>query len=323
MLVPYLEGFGKPILAMAARSLSMYDEFIQRVAADSGLAVDYHRRGSLQVITEEAGMPELRALESAARIAGVDCTLLDATQLRDLEPSVTPAAVAGALVPDHGVVLPTSLLNALATAASRRGAAFTTEHRVERVVPRAAGGFDLQTSRGPLMARRVVVAAGAWSSRLEIDGIPPLPVHPVRGQLVNLTSPGAPLRRVVWGTRCYIAPSSEGLLSVGATMENAGFDERATAAGVRDLLDAATELVPALSQASFAGVRVGLRPAAPDEMPIIGRSAKYHGLFYATGHFRNGILLAPLTGRLLADLVLETCDDAPFAEASPQRVGEY
>jgi glycine oxidase len=323
MLVPYLEGFGKPILAMAARSLSMYDEFVQRVSAESGLAVDYHRRGSLQVATREAEIPELHALEGEARAAGVRCTLLDAAQLRDLEPSLTTAAVAGALIPDHGVVLPTSLLNALTAAATRRGASFTTERRVERVVPRAADGFELQTSRGPLLARRVVVAGGAWSSQLAIDGIPPLPVRPVRGQLVNLTSPGPPLRTVLWGPRCYVAPSSDGRLSVGATMEDAGFEERATAAGVRDLLDAATALVPALSQASFLGVRVGLRPAAPDDMPVIGRSGKYRGLFYATGHFRNGILLAPLTGRVVADLVLETCDDAPFAAASPQRFGEY
>jgi glycine/D-amino acid oxidase-like deaminating enzyme len=106
-------------------------------------------------------------------------------------------------------------------------------------------------------------------------------------------------------------------------MEEAGFDERATVAGVRDLLDAATELMPSLWQATFEGARVGLRPATPDEMPIMGRSQKHRGLFYATGHFRNGILLAPLTGRVMADLVLDNREDPVLAAASPQRFGEY
>ena len=112
-------------------------------------------------------------------------------------------------------------------------------------------------------------------------------------------------------------------MSVGATMEEAGFDERATVSAVRDLLDAATALVPSLRQSSFDGARVGLRPGTPDEMPIMGRSLAHPGLFYATGHFRNGILLAPLTGRVMADLVLNNHEDALLAATSPQRFGEY
>jgi glycine oxidase len=323
MLVPYLEGFGKPILTMAARSLGMYDEFIQRITADSGMAVDYHRDGSLQVITAEESADELLALEAAARAAGVRCTLVDALQVRDLEPLVTPDVVAGALIPDHGVVVPTSLSHALTAAAAKRGAKFETDHQVERVVPRDGGGFDVQTSCDRVHARRVIVAGGSWSGRLAIEGVPPLPVRPVRGQLVHLTASRASLRRVIWGSGCYIAPSIAGSLSVGATVEEAGFDERATVAAVRDLLDAATELMPALWQASFAGARVGLRPATPDEMPIMGRSQKLPGLFYATGHFRNGILLAPLTGRVLADLVLDNREDSVLGATSPQRFGEY
>jgi glycine oxidase len=106
-------------------------------------------------------------------------------------------------------------------------------------------------------------------------------------------------------------------------MEEAGFDERATVLGVRQLLGAATALMPALCQAGFIGARVGLRPATPDQMPIIGRSHKFPGMFYATGHFRNGILLAPLTGHVIADLVLDNREDTVLEAASPQRFGEY
>jgi glycine oxidase len=323
MLAPYIEGFGRPILTMAARSLGMYDEFIRRITADSGIAVDYHRDGSLQVITAEESAEGFVALQAAAGAAGVRCTLVDALQVRDLEPLVRPDIVAGALIPDHGVVVPTSLSHALTAAAVKRGARFEGYHQVERVAARDGGGFRLETRGDRVHARRVIVAGGSWSGRLAIDGVPLLPVRPVRGQLVHLSSPSPPPRRVIWGAGCYMAPSTAGSLSVGATMEEAGFDERATVAGVRGLLDAATELMPALRQCSFEGARVGLRPATPDEMPIMGRSHKLPGLFYATGHFRNGILLAPLTGRVLADLVLDNSEDSVLAATSPQRFGEY
>jgi glycine oxidase len=221
------------------------------------------------------------------------------------------------------VVVPGSLLHALTAAAMKRGARFESECQVGRVSPREGGGFRLDIRGDRIHARQVIIAGGSWSARITVDELPPLPVRPVRGQLVHLISCSGAPRRVIWGAGCYLAPSSAGSLSVGATMEEAGFDERATVAGVRDLLGAATELMPALWQATFAGARVGLRPATPDEMPIMGRSHVYPGLFYATGHFRNGILLAPLTARVLADLVLDNREDAVLAATSPQRFGEY
>ena len=168
-----------------------------------------------------------------------------------------------------------------------------------------------------------MVAAGSWSGHIDIEGIPPLPVRPIRGQLLQLASDAPALNRIVWGPRCYLVPVSSGSILVGATVEDAGFDERTTVAGVRDLLDSACDLVPHLWQATFVGARVGLRPATADEMPIIGRSAKMPGLVYATGHYRNGVLLAPLTARAVADLVLDNRDDPLLTAASPQRFGEY
>jgi glycine/D-amino acid oxidase-like deaminating enzyme len=132
---------------------------------------------------------------------------------------------------------------------------------------------------------------------------------------------GEPLKRVVWGPSCYLVPWTNGSLLVGATAEEAGFDERATVAGVRDLLDAVSELVPRAWQAGFSGVRVGLRPATPDELPMIGRSTVMDGLVYATGHYRNGILLAPLTAKLVADLLIDGREGAELELTKPQRFG--
>jgi glycine oxidase len=321
MLAPYIEGVGKPILAMAVESLGMYDEFVRRVSADSGMMVDYHREGSLQVVMSGEPVDELVALEKAACAAGVRCELLDAPGVRALEPLLSREVIAGAVIAEHGVVVPASLSRAVTAAAVARGARFALA-QIQHVGA-FDGGFLLRIGDDALRARRVIVAAGCWSGGLAIEGLPRLPVRPVRGQLLHLTSPDPPLHRVIWGAGCYIAPSTTGSLAVGATMEDAGFDERNTVAGVHGLLASAAELVPALWQSGFIDARVGLRPATPDGMPIMGRSLTLPGLYVATGHFRNGILLAPFTARVLADLLLDNREDAVLGSTSPQRFGEY
>jgi glycine oxidase len=322
MLVPYHEGFGRPILPLAVRSLEMYDAFVERVTSDAGVGVGYRRTGSLHVATDEP-LDELRRLVSDGRRLGLECEFLDARAVRDVEPQLTPDVSGGCLVKTHGAVAAPEFSAALSAAAIKRGVRMRVPARVRRIEQQAGHLAVHLEGDAPLAAKHVVVAAGSWSGQLEIQGIPPLPVRPVRGQLLQLASEGPPLHRIVWGARCYLVPSDDGVVLVGATVEDAGFDERATAAGVHDLLDAACDLVPHLWQAAFLGVRVGLRPATPDELPIIGASARMPGLVYATGHYRNGVLLAPLTALAVADLVLNNHADPLLAAVSPQRLGEY
>jgi glycine oxidase len=140
----------------------------------------------------------------------------------------------------------------------------------------------------------------------------------VRGQLLYLGWNTAPVSTIVWGPRCYVVPRLDGTVLVGATVEEAGFDERSTADGVRELLDAVCELLPAAREATFLGVRVGLRPATPDELPVIGADPEVPGLIHASGHYRNGVLLAPVTACAIADLIVEGKVDpllAPFSAA--------
>ena len=169
----------------------------------------------------------------------------------------------------------------------------------------------------------MVLAAGSWSSQIEIEGVAArIPVRPVRGQLLHLGWNGPPLRRVTWGDRCYLVPWDDGTVLVGATVEEVGFDERTTVAGVRDLLDAACELVPHAWTAGFLGARVGFRPASADELPIIGPSRVMPGLMYASGHYRSGVLLAPLTARLVADAMMDDVADPAMRALSPDRFGD-
>jgi len=192
-----------------------------------------------------------------------------------------------------------------------------------RRISRINGDMLVDTDRGSLTGNAVVIAAGSWSGEIAIEGITmPVPVRPVRGQLLHLGWTGTPLRRVTWSGRCYLVPWEDGTLLVGATVEEAGFDERTTAAGVRDLLDAACDVVPRAWNAAFLGARAGLRPASVDGLPVIGPSNIVPNVMYATGHYRNGVLLAPLTAQLVADAMLENRVDPLLAAVSPSRFGE-
>ena len=323
MLVPYLEGFGHPLLPLATKSLEMYGAFVDRVSRDAGIGIGYRRTGSLQVSTADQPLDELQKRAADARARGIECELLDAHAARDAEPQLTPEVAGALLVKAHGFVVTSDLTGALTSGAIKHGARVRVPVRAQRI-QREGDNISISLENdAPLTASRVVVAAGSWSGHIHIEGVAPLPVRPVRGQLLQLASDAPALNRIVWGPRCYLVPVSRTSILVGATVEDAGFDERTTVAGVRDLLDSACDLVPHLWQAAFVGARVGLRPATADELPIIGRSVKMPGLVYATGHYRNGVLLAPLTARAVADIVLDNRDDPLLTAAAPQRFGEY
>jgi len=179
---------------------------------------------------------------------------------------------------------------------------------------------DVRTARQRYTAGAVVVAAGSWSRRVRVEHQPPLPIRPVRGQLLHLEWPTAtPPARVVWGPKCYTVPWSDGSLLVGATVEEVGFDERSTAIGVHGLLTAAIELLPDASRASIEAVRVGLRPATPDGLPAIGPLGRAPRVTVATGHYRNGILLAPLTADLVTRQILDEQLDPVLDLTTPDR----
>jgi glycine oxidase len=320
VLCPHIEGHSASLLHLGVRSLSLYDAFVDGVRSDSGLAVEYRRDGTLEVALtdEEAGRLREAAGHHAAR--GVDHRYLDAAEARDAEPAIATEVTAALLVPSHGYVGVTALTRALAAAAAARGTESIAADvkRVDgtgRGVRVVAGGTTYD-------ADVAVIAAGSWSGVLTVGEKPRAPVRPVRGQLLHLAGSAAPaVKHVIWGRACYIVPWQDESLLVGATSEDVGFDERATVAGVRDLLEAACDLLPGAWQAQFREVRVGLRPATPDELPIIGRSSTTPAIVYATGHYRNGVLLAPLTAALVADLVLDGRAGPELAITSPARFG--
>ncbi len=323
MLAPYHEAAeGSTFLEIGVRSLSLYDDFVAAVERDSDTTCTYRRNGTLEVALDDDQFARLRDNAPRLEAQGVSCGLLDAHAARAEEPQLSERAAGALLVPAHGFVAAADLTRSIATAARNLGAQLVEGVHVRRI---GEDGDDLtvDTDRGRLTTNTVVFAPGAWAGTIEIAGATGrVPVRPVRGQLLDLAWAGPRLRRIIWGPRCYVVPWDNGTVLVGATMEDAGFDERATTAGVRNLLDGACELLPSTWVAGFVGARAGLRPASGDDLPIVGPSSVLPNLFYATGHFRNGVLLAPLTARLVAEALIEGKQDPVLEKLRPQRFGD-
>jgi glycine oxidase len=316
MLLPLGESPGPgPFLALARESLALFPALVAEVRERSGIDPEHTVSGALHV----AGDPDSAArLAARARaLAPFGAQWLDARETRALEPRL--ARVEGALLARAEAHVRSPLLvRALAGAAASLGARIETGTpclRLRRAGERVVG---VETPAGPVAAGCVVLCAGAWSPALAPF---PLPVEPVRGQILSLDSPRPALGSIVVGARCYLVPKRDGSLVVGATEERVGFDARVTAEGMAGLLAAAQDLLPALGACTFRGGWAGLRPSTPDGLPAIGAAPGAPGCLVAAGHHRNGVLLAPRTSRLVADLVLGKSLPAEAAAFAPDRFG--
>ncbi len=258
---------------------------------------------SLGVAAESVGFARCGALVTREAKPDVDAVWRDDAQA--LEPIL--GAPGAWWLPEEGVVDPRAVLPALREAAEAAGVRFVTGIPVARVEPDAAVLTD-----GTVLRGEVIVCAGAWTGRVE--GVATTPVRPVRGQIVALE--GVPLRRVVFGTGGYVVPrpATPTRVLAGATVEEAGFEKAVTAGGLHQVLGTALRIAPSLAAARVVESWAGLRPGTPDELPVLGR---VDGTWVAAGHYRNGILLAPWTARVMRGAIL---DGAPLPEAfSPAR----
>ena len=317
ILAPYIEGHDRgALLDLTLRSLTMFDDFVARATEGSAIDVEYRRCGSLEIAADEATADTFRRATDAA---SAEQQWLTASETRRLEPALPDSIHGAILIPSHGYVAVSSLTEALVWAALRHGAELETGRHVQRI-HQQPNALEVTADDGATWtARHVVIASGSWSGQLEPLDPAARSVRPVRGQLLRLAWKGHPLAHVIWGRDCYVVPWRDGTVLVGATVEEVGFDERTTAAGVRDLLDAVCELLPEAWGATFLEARAGLRPATPDSLPIIGPSSRLDGVVYATGHFRNGVLLAPLTSTIVADLILDGRRDPALTLTTPDR----
>jgi len=322
MLAPYIEGHDETLLQLGVSSLALYDDFIGALDADAGQTTEYCRSGTLQVSRSLSHAEDLSRAGNRLSARDVAHKLLTREEAWNLEPLLAREVLRGLLVPTHGYVHVGDLMSALTGASHRRGVVSRLD-RVTGVEP-ATNGVRVFTEGSSLAASAVVVAAGSWSGQVVLPDSPSIPVRPIRGQSIEMEFATAPLSHVVWGEGCYLVPRRDGSVIVGATVEDVGFNESSTPDGVEFLLSRAREILPSVASARVRDVRVGLRPATADELPLIGWSSTMRGVCLATGHYRNGILLAPLTAKLVAEIVLGVEDPETrwMREAvAPSRLG--
>ena len=303
MLAPLAEGArDAEAFELGLESLRLYPAMLDELRSESGIDVELRGPGLLRVATSEEETAELQRVkrEHESRL-GLE--LLTASEARQLEPELGEEVDSALLSPEERQLRPSLLLQSLVSASARRG--IDIRENVE------VTGFDagVDSVSAALAgterfeAATFVIAGGAWSRRLgEMLGAE-LPVLPVRGQIVVLQWEPERLRHVVYGPDCYVVPRNSGRVIVGSTEEPGTFDCRPTAQVVRRLLRHSEQLIPNLGTAAFEGARAGLRPGSADGRPVIARLATHRNVVVATGHFRNGVLLAPVTARRVAELI--------------------
>ena len=303
ILAPLVEGHDEDaLLEIGVRSLQAYDAFVARLRATPGVPTfEYRRTGTIEVADTPARAALLRSRADSST-GDLSLEWLDAAALKASEPALSDSTAGGLLCRGHGFVAVRPFLGALVAAAEHFGVTFHAGTEV-RAVSGGATGCTIHAGR-EYCFERVVVSAGAWASKFDQSESLRIQVRPIKGQLLVLGWTGPPIGRVLWGNACYVVPNADATLLVGATSEDVGFDERPTAKGVCGLLAAAMQLLPAAADAELIEVRVGLRPASDNRLPIVRPSPGDPRIFLATGHYRNGVLLAPLTATAIADYFL-------------------
>ncbi len=339
MLAPQSEADrADEFFALACASREMYPLFAESLREETGIGIELEKTGTLYLAFTETDEREIRHRYQWQKGAGLCVEYLAAEEARALEPCVSQHVRAALLFPLDVQVENRKLLTALAASLEKSKAQIWTGANVEAL--RVADGRTLgvETSRGFVRAPAVVMACGAWTSFIKVknasddhslesggvssndDEASVVAVKPVRGQILCFQTREKAARHVLYSPRGYLVPRLDGRVLAGSTTEDAGFDKRTTDEGTHAIMAHAQEIAPALiDEMQVIDSWAGLRPCAPDEQPVIGADSEVRGLFYATGHYRNGILLAPITGELIAKMIVENIA-SPLIEAfTPNR----
>ena len=303
MLAPVTEAdFGEgELLELNLAAAERWPGFAAELTAESGLSTGFRETGALVVAADRDDAEELHRLVELHAALGLPSRWLGPRECRALEPGLSPRVGGAIHAPRDHQADPVATVRALAAACRGAGVDIREHVEVAELVRSGGAVTGVATATAEVIADTVVVAAGAWSSALAPDT---LPVRPVKGQIVTLRAPDPALAptHIVRTPRCYMLSRDDGRVVLGATVEERGFDLSTTADGVFRLLEAAREVLPDVGELEWIGVRAGLRPGTPDNLPVVTPSA-VAGLVWATGHYRNGVLLAPLTGETVAGIL--------------------
>jgi glycine oxidase len=322
MLAPQMEAQDHdPAFELGLLSRTMYPAWVEEIRALSGLDVGFHVDGALRPATNARELERLAAGVRWQTARGLRVERVDRSAVRSMIPGVRKNVAGGLFFPDEGQVEPRALMRALSLAVAQRGVKLLGGTTVRRLIVEDERIEYVELEDQRISAPRVILAAGAWSALIEGSGISRGAVKPARGQMLALDAGCPPFLPYICTQKGYLVPRRDGRVLVGATVELAGYDKTVTAGGVLELLSQALEIVPSLSGARIVEMWSGLRPWTADQRPILG-ATPVEGLFLATGHHRNGILQAPATAEIIADLITDRTPNLDLAPFNVTRFGD-
>lgn len=321
MLAPQAEAnIDDAFFQLCLRSRDLYPTFAAQLLEETGIDVELDQTGTLYCAFTEHDREEIEERYQWQRGLGLAVEQLTAAQARELEPNLSEKVLAGLRFPQDIQVENRQLLRALITSNERFAVQICAGTIVESLQIKGGKVSGVSTSKGFVKTPTVVIAGGAWSSFIKTGtAAPQIRIEPVRGQMICFESQPALARHVIYSPRGYLVPRRDGRLLAGSTTEEAGFAKEVTAQGLASIGDHALEIAPRIADLKVVDSWAGLRPRAPDELPVLGKTSETEGLFFATGHYRNGILLAPLTGELIAELIADNVVAPELQTFAPDR----
>ena len=319
LLAPQIEPADDAVVALSVRARDLYEPLAPALRETTGIDIGFWRPGIAAVEFDEAGAVRLKEEVARQRQAGLRCDWLEADEVRERWPGAAPECHGALFAPEDGALDPQALTRACLADARRLGAALHAEP-VESIQVTDGRVTGVVTAGGTTAVEHAVLAAGVWSPGL--DGLPrALPVEPLRGQMAATAWPDGCPPSILYHDQGYVLARA-GAALLGSTMERAGYDAQVTNEGLAQVFRGAVRLLPALLTQPVQRVWAGLRPATPDGRPILGGDPDVTGLWYATGHGRNGILLAALTGEIIADLLTTGATDLDIGPLGVNRFNE-
>lgn len=324
MLAPFSENTEQPddFFHLCLSSLRSYPSWIERVEELSGISTEWKQSGSINVFMHEADeLPILSRLQWQNEW-GADAQLIDCNQLRKLEPMLAHSAISGVFMPHESHVYAPKLVEALEAACRRIGVRLLDHAgEIEQVVVQANGGVSIRARavEGVIHGDRLVVSAGAWTGSYENWFGLSIPIHPIRGQICAYQHKPNEVNHMIFSSQAYWVGKENNRLVCGASEDVAGFDTRVTERGIGRLIRSSNRLFPYLEKMETVHRWAGLRPATRDGLPLLGMLNANPSVIIAAGHYRNGILLSPITAAIVADLLEGKANQSKIAAFAPNR----
>lgn len=306
-----------PFVPMSLASVALYPELIHKVEELTGKDVGYRKNGALDVILEGDAQEELSTIIALQHGVGLRAEALSAERAREMEPGLTEEMQAAVFRPDEASLDARVFTAAVLEAARRKGVQIFGGNGAKALLRSGDQCHGLALEKGQAEAKWTIIASGCFSAR--IAGVEPYaPVFPAKGQMIALRCESVEIQRILWLEHKYLVPRNDGRIIAGSTIERTGFDHDVTAGAVKTILGEAIKMVPGLETARIEETWAGLRPDSPDHLPIVGPT-DVEGLLIATGHFRSGVLLAPVTARLIREWVTTGDVSVDWGRISPMR----